>query len=818
MLKVKINNSNSEIYYEKLTISGITSTVSGDTDYLIIDCYNHKLKDNDIVRLSENVDGNSYTVDRDVVSVIDESQFITEGLPIHQLEIDTVEKLYVDYNLNYIASSGVVDTRLALVMNFTNEHYFTSIRHKYLFKEDIDKHYYDTDVSLLLKRCSGDYLRFNGFVFQSSGVTNGRYILSDNNVNNKNGEVHFSLNNTEYVLRNGYVPINEYNEDVMSSLIFFYDTDSASTYNKVLDLAAKKSETTSFWQIDNRFFETSGDTLALKSDEEGLILSSISKRMGDYRIAIPFGNDFTIDGNRDELMSENYLEDEKAKSVNKVLDYEKQMFVPMFIDYNSFDCDRKNIQFKDSWLKPVQKITFNLHFRKRSNEYDSSGNILKEWVVSDELLWNNYNINSGGDICASEALSSLSPKTNIDSYGDLLSHLNFTDDDVYYQKNKLKKSFIRLSFYDSRDRATQSLQFYSTIFLDSGKMYTKYLNAKNAERGGNNFVSKEQLSSGKIDEGKRLGVQFSCSSKYDMSACSEGFYLYMFPDLIEGNGITPMYMKVEFNHAKYGRIIPMSMPTYSYASAKNSWLFGYKKNTPIPSYSGNTSSLYFPVHYLNVITNGSNNQINGVNMSRLLNDTYIEVYTKYNFETDEYVWFLPRAKDSMNGPKMIFNLFEPRINGTEAVERDIYNGGGDGDDNNPDETDGLNVDTTFYVSNSLGEDNIINMVAKLDTTVLCDKTINLSTKSVEVKTTIQLPNDENETITLNVSTYGCAGSATDYRFVVLNYSGRTLATLHGIMNSQVTSKLELKRNDICFFSTMDNAYKSKIYLTVNKWT
>ena len=40
---------------------------------------------------------------------------------------------------------------------------------------------------------------------------------------------------------------------------------------------------------------------------------------------------------------------------------------------------------------------------------------------------------------------------------DLLSYLGFTNDDVKYQKSKLKKSFLRISFYDSDNIGNQNL-------------------------------------------------------------------------------------------------------------------------------------------------------------------------------------------------------------------------------------------------------------------------------------------------------------------------------------------------------------------------
>ena len=63
-------------------------------------------------------------------------------------------------------------------------------------------------------------------------------------------------------------------------------------------------------------------------------------------------------------------------------------------------------------------------------------------------------------------------------------------------------------------------------------------------------------------EDLRLSSQFVVSDKYTTDSTSEGFYLYLWKD---GNtGVIPetLYMKVEFNHAGYGRNIPFMMPFY----------------------------------------------------------------------------------------------------------------------------------------------------------------------------------------------------------------------------------------------------------------
>ena len=62
-----------------------------------------------------------------------------------------------------------------------------------------------------------------------------------------------------------------------------------------------------------------------------------------------------------------------------------------------------------------------------------------------------------------------------------------------------------------------------------------------------------------FNEKTRLSSQFVVKSKNTSKASSEGFYLYIWKD-----NSTPLpqdlYMKVEFNHAGYGRTIPFMCP------------------------------------------------------------------------------------------------------------------------------------------------------------------------------------------------------------------------------------------------------------------
>lgn len=218
---------------------------------------------------------------------------------------------------------------------------------------------------------------------------------------------------------------------------------------------------------------------------------------------------------------------------------------------------------------------------------------------------------------------------------DLLSYLGFINDDVKYQKSKLKKSFLRISFYDSDNIGNQNLLHTATIFLDSGDLFAKYI--KNIETedeykttetviaqenpkisfpkdsiltsseykklddvnrkkcvvngellavvGGSSSdedkytvydkagvaINREPMRKralkdsdfgDNIDELERLRMssQIVVTDKNSSKRSSEGFYFYTYKS--NDNGVYPsdIYMRVEFNHAGYGRVIPFMMP------------------------------------------------------------------------------------------------------------------------------------------------------------------------------------------------------------------------------------------------------------------
>ncbi|MBP5456522.1 MAG: hypothetical protein J6Y37_08480, partial [Paludibacteraceae bacterium] len=228
--------------------------------------------------------------------------------------------------------------------------------------------------------------------------------------------------------------------------------------------------------------------------------------------------------------------------------------------------------------------------------------------------------------------------------------------DVKFQKNKLKKSFLRLSFYDSTNPANQNLLSYSTIFYNSGNAFAKY--ARYVERDGYFTVSpngtltrglvgcrvnREPESTslnGEYPEDYRISSQFVVSDKYLSNSSSDGFYLYLWKDSFNGKIPSDIYMKVEFNHAGLGRTIPFMMP--------------YKDNAlGIKTFSEILSDW-----------NGSNRY----GIRKYIRYSYIRFKYRYDIDTGIHVYYLDDNvygnsvyTTNFNDGTITLNLYEAKI-------------------------------------------------------------------------------------------------------------------------------------------------------------
>lgn len=288
-------------------------------------------------------------------------------------------------------------------------------------------------------------------------------------------------------------------------------------------------------------------------------------------INLPLGIKFRTDLQKEQLMAD-YLTDRRAKSINKINDMEKDVYHPVQWD------NEKNEKIND-----IYQIIFNLHFRE--HRYD-------DWNAAPDSYWNGVIFDAENKLklmngSEQEELGYFSNNKNDwdrSNQSDLLCYLNFTNEDIRYQKSKLKKSFLRLLFFDSMNPADQNLLAYSTVFIDSGALFSKYvrhfegegfsalnyngdivlptsLNLNGIRINREPMYNSDIYNEYKDDlEDVRLSSQLVIKDRYNSTSSSEGFYLYLWRD--NDNGIIPsdLYMKVEFNHAGYGRTIPFMMP------------------------------------------------------------------------------------------------------------------------------------------------------------------------------------------------------------------------------------------------------------------
>jgi hypothetical protein len=306
-----------------------------------------------------------------------------------------------------------------------------------------------------------------------------------------------------------------------------------------------------------------------------------------------------------EEKAQMYFNEVKDGLIGKTIDYEKRCFNPYFD--------------KTGTLTGVAKINFNLFLRDRSGSED--------WNTNDGKGWNQMRIDENGTF---ETVDS-KKLTN----GDLVSVLGFTDEDIYYRKKKVEKTFLRLSFYDSPDPMTQLLLFYSTIFLDSGDLYTKYIKNINS-----NKVSTTPIVMSNDFGDNNLTITFSVTDKYNRTKSSEGFYLYLFPDGVYNGEKRTIYMKAEFNNAKTGTTVPLIYP--------------HKALRPL-----NFSSREFPK---SLMTDDGD-------VSELFRLMYIPLTVTYDNDLRDYIYYFnvpinnKTFIDNANGgAEITLGLYEPKLN------------------------------------------------------------------------------------------------------------------------------------------------------------
>jgi hypothetical protein len=383
---------------------------------------------------------------------------------------------------------------------------------------------------------------------------------------------------------------------------------------------------------------------------------TIYKRSGYIGIPIQIGT--VIGGNpmQDEIVKRDFYEKERKMAVNPIIDMEKDIFVPKFISNNNGIYSGAETEFK-----PISEINFNLHFRTRN---------LDNWKVNEG--YNNLSVSGNSDnwfVTDYYPYKSNLADARLQEMSDLMGLLYFTNYDIYYQKNKIGKSFIRLSYYDSTDPQTQQLLATSTIFMDEHRLFKKYID--NSKESDNIYGIVKDTSSGNyitnskinvfseimkndsvfdfdkiVNDENRLSSKITVLNKFETDTSSEGFYLYMFKEYSTNLRPQIIYMKVEFNHAGLGRIIPFTIPM--------KW-----KNV--------TSGETHPISALSLANDLSTLKL-GIPLSYVYSQSYIPLYAVYDFKNKEYAYifddryFTEYSRNKIYNDGIVnLNLFELKV-------------------------------------------------------------------------------------------------------------------------------------------------------------
>ena len=368
------------------------------------------------------------------------------------------------------------------------------------------------------------------------------------------------------------------------------------------------------------------------------------------------------------LLQQNLLENEfynieKEKAITPIVDMERDVYYP------AFETDKNESGF--TVFNPVQTIVFNLHFRSRNDVWkvfelnsNTTSSNTTNWFVTD--------VNQYAKLIEKKDTESID---KLQRSSDLMGYLYFTNNDVFYRKNKIAKSFLRISFYDSIFPQKQTLMSTSTIFFDEGELYMKYIAHQKDEKQNyaeitsdlehpktNPFktnsmgVYREPIdkdSGFTFDADYRLDSKLTIQNKYKSDKSSEGFYAYIFREYSTELHPQNIYMKVEFNHAGIGKTIPMVLPM-KWENGKPTRLLKLSSEEDLKAIK------------------------EGIPLDRLNQEMYIPFECKYDRLNRKYVYYPKVGTFDTNwtpidGGTLEFNLFELKIKDESEEEKDDTN-------------------------------------------------------------------------------------------------------------------------------------------------
>lgn len=419
------------------------------------------------------------------------------------------------------------------------------------------------------------------------------------------------------------------------------------------------------FELENEIFNSAATSIAPNSERGYAIpIYNIYKPIDTINIPILLSNYNGTNLHQEFVVDNMFFGVEEQKAINQSIDMEKDIYYPVTIVTDG----------ADSGITEVDEIIFDLHFRTRTiNDWKvvSDNNITFKDKDGNEVgaVKCNYNILDYYDWSRGNT-SELIPQIH-DEYiskfkkyqpSDLLYFLGFTDDDIFYQKNKVGKSFLRLSFYNGNNPNTSDLLYTSTVFMNEGSLYKKFLDYS---QGGGKYMSVKEVEnvnkrinnsiisvsydtyekydkgdgvvSDKFtcDESKRLSSRFTIKNMFECAESSEGFYLYLFKNFSQGLREQTIYMRVQFNHAGVGKTINFTQP-FKEDENKDKFMLEFPTDIDILK--------------------------SGCTLNKLYENLFIEIKVKYDFDLRKFVYYLPSwlvDKDNLN--QMHFNLYELKI-------------------------------------------------------------------------------------------------------------------------------------------------------------
>lgn len=345
--------------------------------------------------------------------------------------------------------------------------------------------------------------------------------------------------------------------------------------------------------FDGKGSEESGDDVVYETPFETIDAMKVNDYMN---VSIPLSVDFAENLFIEDLVCNQYKDRVVAERMNGIVDVEKDIYYPVTSEGEYAD-----------------EITIRTHFRERD----------KEWNVLELGSWNQYDEEHMGK-------------------SDLLCFLGFKNTDVYYQKSKLAKSFIRISVFDGTDPSTQTLMYMGTAFIDEKALYKKMMDSEGSGKRfhpyyntGTTYDSSTVSSECADTDAYRLDSTIRIDDRDETDTSSEGFYWYIFRErglMVEEQ---TLYARFDFCHAGKGIAIPL---------------------VPMPSDETGTS-------YINTQEDYDAFAL-GYRLEDVYDNMYIPVTARYDFDKKRYVYSFPEYMESKNedgNNSYELNMFELKI-------------------------------------------------------------------------------------------------------------------------------------------------------------